>query len=66
MTDNRERLGIYLSPKLKNKLIDIGDESGYSLNSLGLMAISYLIASYDDNGMSVFEELQKIKNDLND
>ena len=39
MTDNRERLEIYLSPKLKNKLRDIGDESGYSLNSLGLMAI---------------------------
>jgi hypothetical protein len=65
MTDNRERLGIYLSPKLKNKLRDISDETCYSLNSLGLMAISYLIASYDDNGMSVFDELQKIKNDLN-
>jgi hypothetical protein len=64
LTDNRERLGIYLSPKLKDKLRDVSEESSYSLNSLGLMALSFLVSSYEKNGVSIFEELLKIKNDV--
>ncbi|MBT2734735.1 hypothetical protein [Bacillus sp. ISL-7] len=66
MTDNRERFGIYLPPKLKDRLRDLHDETGYSMNQLSLMAICHLVADYEENGASIFEELQKIKNEVND
>ncbi|MCM3671642.1 hypothetical protein M3181_22045 [Mesobacillus maritimus] len=64
MTDNRERLGIYLPLKLKEKLRDIHDETGYSMNQLSLMALCHLVASYEDDGLSIFEEMQKTKSEV--
>jgi hypothetical protein len=66
LTDNRERLGIYLSPGLKEKLRDLNDESGYSMNQLALMAICNLVASFEEKGLPIFEELQKVKNEVNE
>ncbi|MBT2728116.1 hypothetical protein J7E63_14335 [Bacillus sp. ISL-75] len=61
MTDNRERFGIYLPPKLKDRLRDLHDETGYSMNQLSLMAICKLVSDFEENGVPIFEELQKIK-----
>jgi len=56
-----ERFGIYLPSKLKDRLRDLHDETGYSMNQLSLMAICHLVADYEENGPSIFEDLQIMK-----
>ncbi len=56
-TKNTERIGIYLPPKLKEDIKRMADETGYSVNQLSLMALTSLVANYEDKNMFIFTEL---------
>ncbi|MBM7651775.1 hypothetical protein [Neobacillus cucumis] len=58
---NTERLGVYMTPDLKEQLFTISQETGISLNNLSLIAITSLVANYQEHGQSIFVEIVKMR-----